>query len=263
MTITEILEVENKNIKKTKPIKEKMDKYVPGIDPSMNIPYRNGMIFLLNGSGGSGKTSLLLNMMKDKKMYKKKYDNIFYICAEASFRSVDKHPFKDHPEDKLFHELTVPILEELYKKMVAMREAEEEEVRDEETGEITIVKHPSKYNLMIIDDFADALKQKDIQKQLNKMLIKARHICCGVIFTLQSFLYFPKGLRRQITNIVVFRPSIEEFAMLSKELVNMNDSDALTLFNYCFAKGSYNHLDIDILESKYYRNWNELELKFS
>jgi len=61
MTIVEINEVENTNIKKMKPIKEKQDIFVPGIDPKMNIPYRNGMVFLLNGSGGSGKTSLLLN----------------------------------------------------------------------------------------------------------------------------------------------------------------------------------------------------------
>ncbi len=262
MTIVEINEVENTNIKKMKPIKEKQDIFVPGIDPKMNIPNRNGMVFLLNGSGGSGKTSLLLNMMKNKKMYKKKFDNIFYICAEASFRSVDNHPFKDH--DKVYHELNVGMLEELYQKMKAMRAEEEEEVKDEETGEKTVIKHPPKYNLMIIDDFADALKDTSIQLQLSKMLIKARHICCGFIFTLQSYLYFPKVLRKQVTNVIIFKPkNTEEFITLGKELFNMNMADSLALFNYCFGEGSYNHLDLDTWTNKYYKNFNELELIFS
>ena len=34
-----------------------------------------------------------------------------------------------------------------------------------------------KYSCIFIDDFADIFKNNDIQLQLNKMLIKARHIC--------------------------------------------------------------------------------------
>jgi len=262
MTIVEINEVENTNIKKMKPIKEKQDIFVPGIDPKMNIPYRNGMVFLLNGSGGSGKTSLLLNMMKNKKMYKKKFDNIFYICPDSSFRSVAKHPFKDH--DKVYHDLSVELLEELFQKLKAMRAEEEEEVKDEETGEITIVHHPPKYHLMIIDDFADALKDTRMQLQLSKMLVKARHLCCGFIFTLQSYLYFPKVLRKQVTNVIIFKPkNTAEFITLGQELFNMNMADSLELFNYCFDEDNYNHLDIDTCTNKYYKNFNKLELKFS
>ena len=61
---------------------------------------------------------------------------------------------------------------------------------------------------MIIDDQADSLKDKDIQRVLNKMLIKARHISTAFIFTLQSYYYFPKILRKQITNITIFKPKI-------------------------------------------------------
>ena len=63
MTIKSIVEFENKTFPNQAPVKEKMDIHVPKITAE-NIPKRNGSIYVLCGSGGSGKTSLLLNMFK-------------------------------------------------------------------------------------------------------------------------------------------------------------------------------------------------------
>jgi ABC-type dipeptide/oligopeptide/nickel transport system ATPase subunit len=61
------LTLNDKLPKKQQPIKEKMDIYIPGIIEGLSR--RNGMIYGLVGSGGSGKTSLLLNMFKSSKLY--------------------------------------------------------------------------------------------------------------------------------------------------------------------------------------------------
>ena len=90
-----ITEIKNPNSKMMKPIKEKQDIYVPDII-DQNISRRNGMVYALSGSGGSGKSSLLLNILKNKNQYKNKFHNIFYICPIASFLSVENHPFKNH-----------------------------------------------------------------------------------------------------------------------------------------------------------------------
>ena len=58
MTIIEIEEIQNDTIYDLKPIKEVMDIYVPDIID--NVSRRNGMIYILTGSGGSGKSSLLV-----------------------------------------------------------------------------------------------------------------------------------------------------------------------------------------------------------
>ena len=65
MTINSITEIPNPNTKSMKPIKEKQDIYIPDIIDE-NISRRNGMVYCLTGSGGSGKSSLLLNLMKNK-----------------------------------------------------------------------------------------------------------------------------------------------------------------------------------------------------
>jgi len=263
MTIKDIKEISNPIQDKLKPIKEKQDIFIPDI-VNQNISRRNGMVYCLTGSGGSGKTSLLLNMFKSKNFYRNKFHNIYYICPSASFSSVKNHPFSKH--NKVYHELTVPLLEELYNELLSKKEestkenekkekvyVDDEEPESEEEKEI-------EYSVIIIDDFASTLKENDISIQLNKMIIKARHLCCSFVFTLQSYFYFPRMLRKQITYITIYRPkNVEEWNSIASELFNMNKEDALKIFNYVFD-APYNHIDVDLVESKYYKNFNLLEL---
>jgi hypothetical protein len=244
MTIIEITETPNEEIKKAKPIKEKMDIYIPDIPDG--VSRRNGMIYLLVGSGGSGKSSLLLNQYRRGSAYHKKFHHIYYFCPNASFSSVQNHPFEKH--DKVYHELTMDTLtdirEELMKRKVEADEDEEQE-----------------YSCVIIDDFANDLKDKGIQRLLNSMLIKARHLNCAFIFTLQSYLYMPKILRKQITYATIFKPrNSEEWETIRDEILQMKKEDAKKLYDYVFDE-PYQHLDVDAFENKFYKNFNYLNIR--
>jgi hypothetical protein len=242
MTISNIVEVENKTFPNQEPIKERMDIFIPKITAE-NIPKRNGSVYILCGSGGSGKTSLLLNMFKTKQLYRKKFHNIFYICPTTSFLSVEKHPFKDH--ENIYHELTYSVLEDIYNELIELKETEKKPI----------------YSLIVIDDMASSLKDPEILKILNRMIIKARHINCSFFFTLQSYYYFPKILRKQITYITLFKSkNVEEFYSIAKELFNMNQNDALKLYDYVFD-ANYNHLDVDTVTNTYYKNFNLLKFE--
>jgi hypothetical protein len=196
--------------------------------------------------------------------------------------SIAKHPFEKL--DNLYHELTVSTLESIYNDIVAKKEAYEAylekqrekaknkkkkkpkqqfveyiESSESETDEDEITE--IEYSCIIIDDFANDLKNNDIQKQLNKMLIKARHLCCSFIFTLQSYFYFPKMLRKQITYAVIFKPkSIAEWNSISEELLHYNKEDSLKLFNYIFD-ASYTTFCYDTVENKIYKSFNLLQIQ--
>jgi len=244
MGIAEINLIPNEELPKhLTPVKEVMNIKIP--DVIDGVPNRNGFIWVLTGSGGSGKTSLMLNFFKRKELYRNKFHNVYYICPMSSFLSVEKHPFDGH--EKVYHELTVDLLEGIYKELCDKKESDEEQ----------------EYSCIIIDDMASSLKENDIAKQLNKMLIKARHISCAFVFTLQSYYYFPKIIRKQITNITIFKPkNVEEWNSISKELLNMNKEDALILYNYVYSE-PYAHLDLDTVDNKMYKNFNLLEIKSS
>ena len=238
----EIHEIANKDIPPTAPIKEVMDTLVPNIVEG--VSRRNGGITLYIGSGGSGKTSHLLGQMKT--VYKKKFHHIYYFCPSASFLSVEKHPFEKH--DKVFHELTIGGLETLLDELTEMKEALEKGDKPE-------------YSLVIIDDMANQLKDKLIVIKLNALLIKARHLNCHFIFTVQSYSYFPKILRKQLTWVSIFSGvrNKDEWLMITKELLKMPEVDAKKLYDYVFD-APYQHMDIDLFEDKFYKNGNILEL---
>jgi wyosine [tRNA(Phe)-imidazoG37] synthetase (radical SAM superfamily) len=71
----------------------------------------------------------------------------------------------------------------------------------------------------------------------------------------------PKMLRKQTTFATIFKPkNREEWDSLNKELIQMRDEDARVLFEYVYDK-EYAHLDIDTIDNKLYRNFNELTIK--
>lgn len=243
-----IKEIRNDKFPKLTPVKEVMNIIIPDIKDE-NIPRRNGTIWCLTGSGGSGKTSLLLNFFRDEYLYLCKFHNIFYYCPMTSFLSVEDHPFKSH--DKVYHNLTVEALTELYNNLQDIKAERLEKGKKKE----------NQYNCVIIDDMANMLKNKDIESALNMLLIKARHLNTMFIFTLQSYYYFPKILRKQITYLTIFKPkNYEEWESVSKELFNLTKDNALKLFNYVFNT-PYNHLDVDTIDNKYYKNFNRLEFE--
>jgi hypothetical protein len=102
MPIAEINLIPNEELPKhLTPVKEVMNIKIP--DVIDGVPNRNGFIWVLTGSGGSGKTSLMLNFFKRKELYRNKFHNVYYICPMSSFLSVEKHPFDGH--EKVYHEL--------------------------------------------------------------------------------------------------------------------------------------------------------------
>jgi len=244
MTLLSITEEKNTEMKEQKPIKEVMDINVPDIPEG--ISRRNGAIYLLVGSGGSGKSSLLLGQFKRGGAYYKKFHNVYYFVPSASFASVQNHPFEKH--ERVYHEMTQDGLSELHDELL---DRKNENIEEENEAE---------YNAVVIDDFANDLKDKNIVKALNRMLIKARHLNTTFIFTLQSYLYMPKILRKQITYATIFRPrNSEEWETIRREILQMKEEDAKKLFDYVFD-APYMHLDVDAFDNKFYKNFNLLRL---
>lgn len=239
-----ITETDSK-LKKMPPIKEKMDVYLEGVN--RNIPCRNGFVWAVTGSGGSGKSSMLLNMFKDKDYYRGKFDNIFLFTPLTSFLSVHKHPFEKH--DKVFHDLEQETLEDIEDELLDIKE------------DCVENDYAMENSLIIVDDFAGTLKDKNLIKCLNKMILKTRHINCSWIFTLQSYYMLPKILRKQINFITCFKPkNNEEWLSISKEIFSIDKSKQQALYDYCFSE-PYQHLDLDLNTSRMFKNFNLLDMK--
>ena len=147
-----ISEIKN-DLPTIKPVKEIMSIYIDGINP--NIANRNGFIYALIGSPGSGKSSLLLSLFRSKNYYKNKFNHIYLITPESSFLSVKDHPFENH--NKVYHELTSEVLENIYNELV--------EIKKDCIDNSYEIEH----SCIIVDDFASELKDKELIKALKKL----------------------------------------------------------------------------------------------
>ena len=155
------------------------------------------------------------------------------------------HPFAKHTN--VYHELTSDALFDIHDQMLELKTEAMEN------------KFPLEKSLLIIDDFADTLKDKAIEETLKSILIKSRHLGLCTIITLQAYNLMPLKLRKIVSNITLFKPQNNmEMILIVKELLNMPYKKAQELFNYIFDK-PYMHLDIDTKTMKYYKNFNVLE----
>ena len=166
---------------------------------------------------------------------------------ESSFLSLQKHPFKDH--NKVFHELDKATLEVIFDEILEYKKQALEDDR------------PIEHSCIIIDDFADGLKDKDIIMSLKKLLIKSRHINCFFIFTLQAYNLFPLVLRKLITNITLFKPKNNvETESIRAELLHMGRDEFQELTNFIYDE-PYNHLDYDTNTMELRKNYNLLNIE--
>jgi hypothetical protein len=246
---------------------------IPGMSQLTNLPHKNGFVWVLAGAGGSGKSSLLLNCFKSKNAYRGRFDNVYLFTPEESFTSSIAHPFAQH--DKVYHTLSVESLTAVWdelsaKKLASARPKKKkskksrkapvhEDDEDDEDADDEGPPPPLEYSCLIIDDFADAMKDKQIERVLAKMIIKLRHLCCSLIITLQSYLYLPKKLRKQVTNLTVFRPNnVQEWDSVAREALSLSTTQKLQLHDYVFD-APFSHLDVDTRTGALFKNLNPLQ----
>jgi hypothetical protein len=241
MLITET----NSNLPATTPVKEVMSVFIPDIDRA--LPSRNGMVWCINGSAGSGKSSMLMNLFKNKKLFKKKFNHIHYFCPAGSMSSVKHHPFAEH--ENVYNELEPEIIDDIVEDMVDLKQ----ELIDEDEEQ--------EYNCIILDDMVDRLKDKDMCMCLKRHLIKSRHANCAWIIITQNWNSIPLMLRKLIFYTTIFKPrNYQEAELLRKEVLGMSDSDAKELMDYVFDK-PYNFLTVDNVLGKYSKNFNPLKIE--
>jgi nucleoside-triphosphatase THEP1 len=207
----------------------------------LNGYYFSGII----GRPGSGKTSLLVSLLTGKKknkdkVFRKIFDHILLVMPSCSRESMKHNIFQHHDQDKMYNSLTYASLNDIYQKL-QFSTAEKEST------------------LLILDDVGASLKIQEVQKLLREIIYNRRHLKVHIIILLQSFMSCPKEVRSMMSNIIIFKPSKNEFEHLSNEVLQMDHHEALELMNYAFID-KHDYLFINESTKKIYKNFDEIIL---
>lgn len=223
------------------------------IVPPLDI-ITNGSLILINGSSGSGKTSLLVNLISKqgtKNGYKQSFRRCFHkiILCSPSTATLKQNVFKI-PKDQKYQDFN-ECMEDLEGHLdSSLMEGEQDDEK--------------KFNLLILDDVASALRQNRYNEVLlTKILQNRRHKNLTCIIISQKWTMIPTGIRSNANVAFFFRPkTMQEQEAITNELFPIHKRDSLELFNFVFDS-RYSHLMVDMTLKKsnkfrYFKTFEEI-----
>lgn len=250
-----ITEIQNKDLKVNK-ISMACDKCIRDrkgrsiAEPLMNTAH----FYIISGASGSGKTNLLINLLKSNKMTADKKHKLSYskMFNKVIFVSPSAHTIKDSPLEKIadnqkFTELNDEVFD-------LVEDVTEDGVENNE------------HTLLVLDDVSSQLRTKENEKPLNQLIKNRRHKNLSVWIVGHKVTDLAPSLRSNANLIFVFKPkTMKEINSLQEEYMLMPKKQADEVMASAF-KERYDFLIIDTSLRKsadflFYRNYNLLQIE--
>jgi thymidine kinase len=235
----------------------KLDKINFNVDVPFNNkikePFENKSFFyIIVGKPGSGKTSVLINMLTDTKIYKKVFTKITLCMPKNSRLSLKDNIFEDLPQDQIFDSLDESVL----KKIITNKEEFEQDKQERlEEGKKPIFRH----QLLLMDDVTAYLKQKESVHILTELATNRRHYNLSIILLVQFLRSIPRPLRFFTTSCVFFRASNNlDTKVLREEYINLPKQTFEDLMNFVFDGDSHDYMIINKDTNTYYKKLQKI-----
>ena len=191
------------------------------------------------GRPGSGKTSFLYSLFKDRRCLKKTWNNVILCCPQESLNSVKKKDniFKDLSEEKFYTDL---------------------ENTDKVRDQIKAYASEGENTALIIDDCVTSLKDHYVERVLCDLVANCRHYSVSIFLTSQIYERIPLRVRKLINvAVITHKPSKKEITLVFDELLEKKPDVADQVHKVAFNK-QYDFLLIDVVKQRVFARCNEL-----
>jgi energy-coupling factor transporter ATP-binding protein EcfA2 len=246
-----IQEIENKELQVNrvdmscdKCIKDNKGKKI--IEPLMATSH----FYIISGASGSGKTNLLINLLKSNKQTKDKKTKLSYrkMFDKVIFVSPSAHTIKDSPLEKIADDQKFLELNEEVFDLV-------DNISDEAVED-------NVHNLLILDDVSSQLRGAN-EKPLNQIIKNRRHKNLSIWVVGHKVTDLSPALRSNASMLFLFKPKTnKEIAAIQEEYMLMPKKQADEIMNAAY-KTRYDFLLIDTslrknADFEFFRNFNKL-----
>jgi hypothetical protein len=215
------------------------------ISSKIKEPFPNTSFFwTIVGKAGSGKTSLLVNTMIHKEIYKKAFDKVILVQPKTSRASLNDNIFEGLPDNQIFEKLDFNVVDRI-------------EMIRKDFDKQNETKKKNRNMLLILDDVTASLR--DNEDVLIQLTTNRRHLKLSIVLLVQFLMSIPRPIRLQITHITVFKPSNEiEGNIIRDEFANLPSKDFKKLTRFVW-RDSHDFLFIDKQSEKYYKNLQQIK----
>ena len=189
---------------------------------------------------GSGKTSLMTNLITRKDMYRKRFHNIWCFTPPNSSASIPGL-YNKLDEAKIYDQLDASSIAIVIDRL-------KEEAKE------------GRRSLIILDDQMVFLKDKEVAKGLNFITANRRHLGASLWCLSQSFKSISATTRKQMSHIFYFKPrSRMELSAVSEEVLFLDKKQTVELFDFVFDEGDkHAFLLVNMNDGKLYKGFNEI-----
>lgn len=213
------------------------------LSPHIPKPFPNQHSFiLLCGASRSGKTSMMINMLTDRNLYNRVFENVLVVMPLSSRNSMKHNIFDGLDEHKKFDDLDSQTLESVLGQLEAYSEMGEN-------------------SLIVMDDVTASLKDRAVQKLLSRIIANRRHLKCSVLLAVQWYNSVPLNIRKQINVLIMFAPkNYKEVRNIAEEMTKYEEQEFRKIVDYCFDQ-RFNWMLVNRDDNTISRNWNRLEIQ--
>ena len=203
---------------------------------AINTCFSRNSTTIVSGGTGSGKTTFIIKMIKG--VFKRCFHDIILMMPEESMRSIAEkdNPFKKIDPENIYTEFNVDTLSEVYSKI------------EDNAAE-------GYHTLLIIDDWGNALKDKQNEYILNRIFLKQRHMRVSTFVLVQNYFMMGKKLREIVTNVILFNTNKSQNFKVFREQFNLTQEQFQSLLkmmptahDYVILNLKYKRMFIDFNE---------------
>jgi Cdc6-like AAA superfamily ATPase len=169
------------------------------------LPDSPGVIYLISGKKGTGKSTIILNLLKKKASpYYKTFDNIFLISPTAQRDSkFDKLCQELSEDDKCWDELSEEIIQNIIDRV---QEFNDEWEAETDPKILKKRKGAKPNNLLILDDCIHMLPKSTTNSIVNRLFTTSRHLKLSIWVVTQKYNKI-NPLIRANADLISFFPS--------------------------------------------------------
>lgn len=209
--------------------------------PMLNLLNCFGFLCII-GRPRSGKTSLAISFLtqKDPKIYRKTHEHVLIVMPSNSIHSLTTNPFETLPDENFYDELSGEAITNIYEKLNKYSQ------KDEKT-------------ILFIDDQTACLKNKNVMVLLKKIIYNRRHLKCNILITAQSYMNIPLDIRKNIENLIMFKPAKKEMEALFDENVEAHKDKFYPMLKFVYDE-PHNFLFLNVPTQRLFKNKDEIIL---
>lgn len=210
---------------------------------------KQDIVWIVSGGKGSGKSTMILNILKSKNAYKGFFDNIMLVSPTAMRdKKFDKLREELDEENKYFTDCNDETIEEIMSKLQQFNDNFDEEEEERKP-----------HNLIIFDDCLAALPKSTQKSKFNELITTSRHLKTSVWILVQKFNKVNPLIRDQVDLISIFKTNNKQELQTIEDSLNLDKKDFENLYNFAtYEPNSFLHISFFGGKPKYFKKFDQI-----